>query len=121
MLLSIVEMGGYPDFTSLYQSVGYRVERQFSMRKAQAWLKRNRPQWVVTEFHFDPELRDRTSHLESLLATLQRYSPASRVLVFLDAPDRERFEQLCARFSVDASLEYPIDPQRLLQMISTEP
>lgn len=40
MLLSIVEMGGYPDFTSLYRRAGYRPEKVHSMRNAQAWLKK---------------------------------------------------------------------------------
>lgn len=116
-LLSIIEMGGYADYAPACRQAGYRVERQHSMRKAQAWLKRNHPDWVISEFHFDPELRDRTSHLESLLATLQRYSPESRVLVLLEKVDRERFARLEERFSVDATLEFPFETEALVDTL----
>lgn len=117
LLLAIVEMGGYPDFTPLYRSRGYEVERVHSMRKAQAWLKRNRPDVVVTEFHFDPELRDRMSNLESLFATLQRYAPAARVVVFIDSSHRPRLEPVEARHRVAGALDYPVDPAALSALL----
>jgi hypothetical protein len=36
LLLSIVELGGYPDFAPLYQRAGYRVVVERNMRKALA-------------------------------------------------------------------------------------
>lgn len=117
LLLAIVEMGGYPDFTALYRSKGYEVERVHSMRKAQAWLKRNRPDVVVTEFHFDPELRDRMSNLESLFATLQRYAPAARVVVFIDRSHRPRLERVEARHNVAGAIDYPVDPAALAALL----
>jgi hypothetical protein len=113
ILLSIVELGGYPDFTPLYRRLGYRAEKVHSVRKAQAWLKRNRPAVVVAEFHFDPELRDRMSNLESLLATLQRFSPESRMLVFIERGHRERLAKVEARFPLLGALDYPIQESAL--------
>ena len=46
-LLSIVEIGGYPNYIPLYQQAGYGVETLNSMRKAMSWLKRNKPDVVV--------------------------------------------------------------------------
>ena len=117
LLLAIVEMGGYPDFAPLYAQKGYQVEKVHSMRKAQAWLKRNQPDVVVTEFHFDPELRDRMSNLESLFATLQRYAPAARVVVFIDRSHRPRLERVAARHAVAGSLDYPVDREALSRLL----
>lgn len=112
-LLAIIEMGGYPDFTSVYQGKGFQVEKSYSMRKAQAWLKKNQPALVVAEFHFDPDLRDRMSNLESLMASLQRYAPSAKVLVFIEREHRPRLQKMEERYPVFAALDYPIDPEQL--------
>ena len=41
-LLSIIELGGYPDFRSLYKGHGYQVIVESSTRKALAALKKNK-------------------------------------------------------------------------------
>ena len=117
ILLAIVEMGGYPDFTSLYRRAGYRPEKVHSMRKAQAWLKKQRPDVVVTEFHFDPELRDRMSNLESLLAGLQRFAPEAKVIVFIEKRHRTRLEKVRTGYAVRAALDYPIDESSLEMLL----
>jgi DNA-binding NtrC family response regulator len=112
-LLALVELGGYPNFIPLYQRNGYRVEMVNSVRKAQAWLKKHRPQVVVAEFYADPQFRDRLSNLESLLATLQRYSCEAQVIVFLDHHYLEHLERVSARYRVDAVFTFPIDEAAL--------
>jgi AmiR/NasT family two-component response regulator len=93
------------------------VEKVHSMRKAQAWLKKNRPEVVVAEFHFDPELRDRMSNLESLIATLQRYQNVTKVIVFIDSTHRQRLAKLQERFAVFGALDYPIDEVKLSELL----
>lgn len=39
-LLAIIEQGGYPNFTPLYEQAGYQVVVERSMRKALAFLKK---------------------------------------------------------------------------------
>lgn len=39
-LLSIVEVGGYPNFSLLYQQAGFEVETAKTMRKALGILKK---------------------------------------------------------------------------------
>jgi hypothetical protein len=117
-LLALVELGGYPNFVPLYQRMGYKVEMVNSVRKAQSWLKSHHPKVVVAEFYADPQFRDRVSNLESLLATLQRYDQAARVVVFLDASYLVRLEQVRSRYAVHTALTYPIqeaDLEKALQ------
>ncbi len=117
LLLSIVEIGGYPNFIPLYQSQGFRVETVNSMRKALAWLKRHQPDVVVAEFNFDPMFRDRMSNVESLLATLQRYKCEARVILLLEPERRSQLDKVLQRYPVAAVIEFPIDQALLEQAL----
>ncbi len=117
-LLSIVEMGGYPDFSSLYLRAGFVPEKVHSVRKAQAWLKNNRPAVLVAEFHFDPELRDRMSNLESLFAALERHAMDTRVIVFINPEHRPRLLLVEQRHRVFGALDYPVDEAALRRLLA---
>ena len=39
-LLAVVEQGGYPDFTRIYEDAGYQVEMLKTTRKAIGFLKK---------------------------------------------------------------------------------
>ena len=105
ILLSIVELGGYPNFSPLYQSLGYTTVVENRMRKAIAFLRRQQPDVIVTEFNFQSDFRDRTSSLESLLAVVQRL-PDTRVVVLYDREYEPQFEKLRARLPVHAALAF---------------
>lgn len=111
-LLSIIEIGAYPNFTPLYQQAGYEVVIERSVRKALSQVRKLKPAVVVAEFNFQSDFRDRTSSLESLLAVVQTL-PNTRVIVFYDAEQAHQFERLRARFVIETVLPYPIDPQKL--------
>lgn len=115
-LLSITELGGYPSFTSLYESAGYAVTTANSMRKAIAALKGMQPDIVVAEFNYQSDFRDRTSSLESLLAVIQR-TPQTRLIVFYEKEHEHQLDKLRARFPLHATLAYPIAPEALEQCL----
>jgi len=108
VLLSIVEIGGYPDFTSLYQQKGFEVEQVTSMRKASKLLKKVQPAVVVAEFNFQSDFRDRTSSLETLMATVQRI-PGCKVIVFYEKEQHPQLERLLAVFDIFSTLTFPIE------------
>ena len=112
ILLSIVELGGYPDFGALYRRCGFAVETATSMRNATRLLKRVTPQVIVAEFNYQSDFRDRTSSLETLMAVVQRL-PETRVIVFYEQEYRHQLERLTSRFPVHAELPFPIDEQAL--------
>jgi len=111
-LLSIIELGGYPNFTPLYQQADYAVESVTSVRKALGLLKKINPDVIVAEFNFQSDFRDRTSSLESLLAVVQR-SPKTKVIVFYENEHVHQLAKLQAQFPIHAALAYPIDTQLL--------
>ncbi len=112
LLLSIIELGGYPNFRPLYESLGYRVVTVTRMRKAIGFLKSDTPNVIVAEFNFQSDFRDRTSSLESLLAVVQRM-PDTRVIVFYDDVYATQFARLRSRLPVHHALAFPVDEMRL--------
>lgn len=112
-LLSIVEQGGYPLYDSLYQQAGYQVTMVQTMRKAVAAIKKNVPDVIVAEFNYQSDFRDRTSSLETLLASIQKY-PDTRVVVFYDKDNTDKLNRLLSVRAVHQTLTYPIDEDALL-------
>ena len=115
-LLAVTELGGYPNFTPLYERAGYAVTSVVSVRRALGLLKTLQPDVVVAEFNFQSDFRDRTSSLESLLAVIQR-NPQTRVIVFYEKDYAHQFDKLRARFPLHATLAYPIQPEVLEQCL----
>lgn len=112
-LLSIVEQGGYPLYDKLYKQAGFQITMVETMRKAVASIKKNRPDVIVAEFNFQSDFRDRTSSLETLLASIQKY-PDTRVVVFYDRENSDKLQRLLAARKVHVTLTYPIDEDALL-------
>jgi len=115
-LLSIVELGGYPDFSPVYQQAGYVVESVVSARKAISWLRRNKADVIVAEFNFQSDFRDRTSSLESILATVQRH-PDTHVIVFYDKEQEHQLARLQAVFPDILPLVFPVDESALREAL----
>ena len=117
VLLSIVELGGYPNFAPLYERLGCRVVVENSMRKALNAVKRHAPRVIVAEFNFQSDFRDRTSSLESLMAAVQRV-PEARVIVFYEKEYATQLARLQARFAFFRVMAYPIDETALADTVS---
>ncbi len=117
LLLWVLELGGYPNFTPLWQGLGYRVEVVRSVRKANAAIRQAVPQVVVAEFNYEPNFRDRISNLESLLATLAPLQVA-RVVVFYEAGQKAQLDKLRERFIDFDALPYPVDEATLTTLLA---
>lgn len=110
--MSIIELGGYPNFSSLYQQAGFQPQMVQTMRKALRQLKSSQPDVIVAEFNFQSDFRDRTSSLESLLAMVQRM-PDTQVIIFYEQEFRSQLQKVLDRFAVAAIFAFPIDEQAL--------
>jgi len=111
-LLAIIELGGYPNFVPLYEKLGYQVTVVNSQRKARNILKKQRPDVIVSEYIFQSDFRDRTSNLESLMASLQKM-PETRLVVFYLPEHIEKLNQVRERFSIHAAIPFPVDDKLL--------
>lgn len=113
-LLFIIEQGGFPVYSEEYRAAGYEVEVATSVRKGLATLKQSSPDIVCAEMNCDPNFRDRVSNLEPVLARIQSAHPDTRVIVFVEAENRSRVEQLQQRFEIFRALYYPLNMDEVL-------
>jgi DNA-binding NtrC family response regulator len=112
VLLSIIELGGYPDFSRLYRENGYEVVTTDSVRKAVKLIRQHKPAVIVAEFNFQSDFRDRTSSLETVFSSLQGVVDTN-VIVFYEKEYLHQFERLRDQFRVFESLAFPIDQEML--------
>ena len=115
-LLAVIELGGYPNFTPLYESLGYCVHTETSVRNAMRTLKQLEPKVIVAEFNFQSDFRDRTSSLESLMSVVQRM-PDCQVIVFYEQEFAHQLQRLTSVHPVFATLAFPIDEAMLKQAL----
>ena len=116
VLLSIVELGGYPDFTSLYESFGYQVVKAESVRKAIKLIRQHKPLVMVAEFNFQSDFRDRTSSLDTLLSSAQGVTDVS-MIVFYEKESESQYQRFLQGFEVASSLTFPVDETQLKQAL----
>ena len=120
-LLMITEQGGYPNFTALYQGCGYQVIAERNMRKAMKVVRKMQPTAIVAEFNYQSDFRDRTSSLESLLATVQKLQQNDviriKVLVFFERQYTPQLEKLQNMFNNFEALPFPIEENRLMSIL----
>lgn len=112
LLLSVVEIGGYPNFSPLYQKAGFDVVVEHRMRKAMSTIKRLKPRVIVAEFNFQSDFRDRTSSLESMMSVVERL-PDTRVLVFYEQEYSHQFQRLLAVHSFHRTFTFPVPEDAL--------
>ena len=115
-LLAVIELGGYPDFSPLYRQAGFAVTTVTTARKAIAAVKKAPPAVIVAEFNYQSDFRDRTSSLESLLASVERF-PHTRAIVFYEKETRHQLDKLLQQFDVFRVMAYPIDEEALATVL----
>lgn len=115
-LLSVLEIGGYPNFSKLYEALGFEFIQIDSMRKASKYLKKNEVDIIVAEFNYQSDFRDRTSQLETLMACIQP-KPEIKVIIFYDKEQTVQLSRLTSRFDFLACLNYPIKDELLRKSI----
>lgn len=117
LLLNVIELLGYPNLRPLYERQGYRVHTEFAVRKAIAFMRKEKPAVIVADFYFQPDFRDRVSNLESLLATAQS-NKSAKVLVLYESAHEHALERLRQRFRIDAALTLPAREADLVAILS---
>jgi len=115
-LLSIVELGGYPNLIPLYQSLGFQVDVVNSQRKARSYLKKTVPDLIVAEYNAQSDFRDRSSNLETLMAILQKL-PQVKLLVFHLPEHADRFARFREQHPVDAAVVFPVTEEKVREAL----
>lgn len=107
-LLAVVEFLGNTNLKTIYARLGYQVGMEFTVRKANALMRKLKPRVIVADFYYEPNFRDRLSNLESLLATAQGLQEKPRILVYYDPAHQQALDKVRQRFQIDAALTMPV-------------
>lgn len=112
VLLSVIELLGFPNLRPFYERLGFKVATEFSVRKGIALMRKTPPDIVVADFFSQPDFRDRVSNLESLLAATQKL-PHCKTVVFYEPSHQAALDKVLQRFHIDATLTLPVKEAEL--------
>ncbi len=115
-LFSIIESPAHPFLTPLYNELGIDELCFKHMRKLISKIKKVQPDFIAAEFFYgygNNYAGINISNLDVMLYSLQRYSPKTKVIVFVDKNEQQHVEKLNDIFSIHAVLSQPIDKTKL--------
>lgn len=115
-MLAVIELGGYPDFRSLYEQYGYEVIIESSVRKALSLLKKKKFDVIVAEFNYQHTFRDRLSSLESIIAVAQTNDRIKFIVLYEPEYDNH-FDKLRQQFQFTAEIAFPVSEEKMIQVL----
>lgn len=116
VVFSIIESPLHPNFTELYQQLGFKNMQLNSMRKAISQLKKQKPDYVVAEFMYgygSNYAGVNVSNLDVFLHSLQKYAPETKVIVMVEKHEVKYVSKLTNLFSLHAALQHPVSVEAL--------
>lgn len=117
-LLSVIELGGYPEATRVYQDFDYQVITEYNIRKAIAYLKKNPVDVIVAEFNYQHTFRDRLSNLESLIAAAQKIDDV-KFIVLYEQEFEGYLDKIRQQFTFHLELVFPITADKMQAALTT--
>ena len=120
LVFSIVESPLHPNLSTLYEEKGFEELRFQSMRKALGALKQNSPKFLFVEFFYgfgNNYAGANISNLDVLLRSLQKYSPSSKVIVFVDKKQRQYVGKLEALFPIHEIFTLPVKSSDVFKLL----
>lgn len=115
-LFALVESPFHPNFTALYQRLGIAVEAFDTARKLHKALQRQAPDFLVGDFIYgwaNNYAGTNLCNLDVTLATLQRFAPEAKVIVFAPPREEAHVAKLQALFPIHAVLKYPVSESQM--------
>ena len=120
VIFSIIESPAHPNFSELYQRLGFEELKLTSMRAAIKALKKQAPDIVVAEFFYgygNNYAGINVSNLDVFLHSLQKYSTNTRLVVMVDKSERQYVNKLEALFPVDVVMQHPVSEVQMLALL----
>ena len=119
-LLSIIESPTHPNFSNLYAELGFEQLRAESMRKAINKLRKRAPDFIVAEFFYgygNNYAGVNLSNLDVMLASLPKYAPQAKVILFATRDEMRYVDKLRELFPVHAVLQQPAQAQQMRDLL----
>lgn len=121
ILYSVIESPTHPFMTPLYQKLGIDELCFKSMRRLMSKIKTTQPDFIAAEFFYgygNNYAGVNLSNLDVMLYSLQRYSPDTKVIVFVDKSERQYVDKLAELFPLHAVLVLPVNQGELIKALS---
>ena len=111
-IFSVIESPTHPYLTAHYQNLGIEELCFKSMRKLMSKIKNTQPDFIAAEFFYgygNNYAGVNISNLDVMLYSLQRYSPETKVIVFVDKNERQYVDKLNDILPLHAVFTRPIN------------
>jgi len=118
-LFSIIESPTHPFLTPLYNKLGIDELCFKHMRKLISKVKKEQPDFIAAEFFYgygNNYAGINISNLDVMLYSLQRYSPDTKVIIFVDKNEYQYVGKLNDILPLHAVLTHPIREDDLLNI-----
>ncbi len=114
-LLNVTGLGGYTDFTALYEQYGFKVINAKTLRKALALIKQHAPgiNIIVAEFVYAPTYGSQLSNFESLFAAAQNFAPQAHFIALTHRGDLAHLEKVRTRNPRCSVLLFPLSAMEM--------
>jgi len=119
-IFSVIESPTHPFLTAFYKHQGLDELCFKSMRKLISKIKKVQPDFIAAEFFYgfgNNYAGINISNLDVMLYSLQRYSPDTKVIVFVDKEQRQYVEKLTDIFPLHAVFTLPVNETALKQAL----
>lgn len=124
ILFSLVESPFHPNFAALYQRLGILETPFSSARNLHKALHKQTPDFFVGDFIYgwaNNYAGTNLSNLDVTLATLQRFAPQAKVIVFAQPGDEPHMFKLKELFAVHAVLRYSASEKEMQAVLELKP
>jgi hypothetical protein len=119
-LFSIIESPTHPFLTPVYNELGIEELCFKHMRKLISKIKKVQPDYIAAEFFYgygNNYAGINISNLDVMLYSLQRYSPNTKVIVFVDKEERQYVDKLNEILPLYAIINKPIKKIDLIPLL----
>jgi len=123
ILLSVIESPTHTDFSRLYADLGFDHLKVNSMRKALAYVKTSKPDFVVAEFFYgygNNYAGVNLSNLDVFLYALEKYAPDTKVIAMTQRSELKHAERLNEITPFYAIVAQPVRPNQLHKLLNVE-
>lgn len=120
ILFSVIESRTHPYLTPLYAKIGIEELCFKSMRKLISKIKKVQPDFIAAEFFYgygNNYAGINISNLDVMLYSLQRYSPETKVIIFVDKNEQQYVDKLNDIFPLHAVFTKPITNDRIVSSL----
>lgn len=122
-IFSVIESPSHPYLTAFYKELELDELCFRSMRKLLSKIKKVQPDFIAAEFFYgygNNYAGINISNIDVMLYSLQRYSPNTKVIIFVDKTERQYVDKLNDIFSLHAILVNPIDEADLRKYLNLD-